>query len=823
VSRAQAVPLRPRPPQLWRFLLIALLVPTTLAALAGWTGLEYGRAEALRESARRAADRQIEMVRTLAQLADAETSQRGFVITGDERFLELYAPARRRVEVKLHGMMRDVAGEERARLERLRGVAAAKFAEMDRVLAARRAGGLNAAAPLVASGEGKRLMDAARVLAADVVAAEERRERQRVSAFDARTRRIRSLSWVTVIGVALVLALGLWRLRRERQRGHETELRAYEAAVRQRILFESTVDAIAVLNPSGSIETLNPAAMRLLGYERDELMQRDVSTIFELPRTTGSFHERIGYAHGVLATSFLPDRVVRHRDGSELPVDVALGVMKLPDGDHIILSIRDIAERKRVEQIKDDLVSTISHELRTPLTSIVGALGLLRTPAAGRLPDAAAQLVGIAEANSTRLIRLINDMLDIDRIDAGKLKIERTRLDLRALVKRGCSASRGLGTHGVTIECALPDQPLHIEGDPDRLLQVVANLASNAVRLSPPGAEVRIALTREDDVARVVVDDRGPGVPEEFRSRIFGRFERAAEQDTSGTGLGLAISREIIEQHGGAIGFEDRPGGGTRFSFTIPLPLHSDGDRPRVLICAADQSVAARLTGLADGEGYASVVVDSAARARAMIASEPFGAALVDVSFSTENGLPLARALRDDADRSGLPIIVLAASGDAPLDESAHVDFLDWLEEPLDAARLAEAIRVGRERLGISPPTILHLEDDRDLLAVTAAALGAEARILTARNLDEARAILARQEVDIAIIDIHLEDGVGLDLLPALVDRAGVAIPTVIYSAQRVPAEAAGRVDATLIKAPGSIPNLKATIRRILHQRRVTT
>ena len=816
MTRWQAALRRPQPPQWWRFALWAVCVPLMLGALASWLGVEQRGNEALRRATEQSAERQIAMLGAMARLTDAETSQRGYVITGSQQFLELYVPARREVDRSVSALSQAFTDrpEQARRLAAFREIASAKFVEMDGVIATRESAGLTEGARRVAEGLGKRLMDRARQLSDQIVQVERQEAGARSRAFAEQRQTALVLGWTMVAVTTLVLVAGLYLVWRQRRERYAADLQTFEASVRNRAILDSTADAIAILNPSGSIETINASARALTGFTIADLKQRDVTLLFDPPGRDGSFLERIGLEGGALRQPVLTDRIVRTRSGGEVPVDIALGVMHLASGDHIVASLRDVTERKRMERIKDDLISTVSHELRTPLTTIVGALGLLRSAVAAPLPESAAKLVRMAEANSARLIRIINDMLDIDRLDAGKLKIDKRRLDLRDVVRRAQEANAGFRERGVRVSWAAPETPVMVTADQDRLLQVIGNLVSNAKRASPPGGEIVVVVEARRDGALVAVDDRGAGVPEAFRERIFGRFERAPGQDAPGTGLGLAISREIVAAHEGRIWFEDRDGGGTRFAFLIPYAAQAPG----VLICEGEPAVAAKLASLTEADGFRAVIATSPEEARRRLADEDLIAIIVDVEFSKHHGVALARAVRDGEDRHDLPIIMLAAQEPKDWASSTHVDFVDWLEKPVDRVRLTQAIRSACARSDGEAPAILHLDDDRDMLAVTAAALGAEARILSARSIEEAHAILAAESVALAIIDLHLEGASGLDLLPALVDARGVAIPTILYSGQRIGVEAAGKVDAVLVKAPGSLPDLKATIHRMLQR-----
>ncbi|QSQ21631.1 GAF domain-containing sensor histidine kinase [Pyxidicoccus parkwayensis] len=226
------------------------------------------------------------------------------------------------------------------------------------------------------------------------------------------------------------------------------------------------------------------------------------------------------------------------------------------------------------QRLKNEFVSTVSHELRTPLTSIRGSLGLLAGGVAGPLSEPVAEMVGIAHKNSDRLIRLINDILDLDKMEAGKLDLHLETAELAPLLLHAADAHRGYASeYGVRVEVELEAPGARARVDADRLAQVLANLLSNALKFSPRGEAVTLRLVRRDGALRVSVQDRGPGVPDGFRARIFQKFAQADGSDTrrrGGTGLGLSIARSLVERLGGALDFSSAPGAGTTFWFDLP-------------------------------------------------------------------------------------------------------------------------------------------------------------------------------------------------------------------------------------------------------------
>jgi signal transduction histidine kinase len=264
------------------------------------------------------------------------------------------------------------------------------------------------------------------------------------------------------------------------------------------------------------------------------------------------------------------------RDGQRAG-EVRVAACQWGDAPARLVAIRDVTERKRIERLHDEFVSTVSHELRTPLTSIVGSLGLLVGKAAGSLPEQASRLLTIALKNSQRLTRLINDILDINKMEAGDVVFQLRCVDIRAVTEQAIEATRGFaGSYDVEIMFDGASPTANVWADGDRLVQVFANLLSNAIKFSPSGSEVAVAVKDMGDTVRISVRDWGPGIPDGFKSHIFEKFAQADASDArqrGGSGLGLSIVRHIVARLGGLVGFEDAPGGGTIFNVDLPRAL----------------------------------------------------------------------------------------------------------------------------------------------------------------------------------------------------------------------------------------------------------
>jgi signal transduction histidine kinase len=240
----------------------------------------------------------------------------------------------------------------------------------------------------------------------------------------------------------------------------------------------------------------------------------------------------------------------------------------------LLRALRYAVERKRLERLKDEFVSTVSHELRTPLTSISGSLGLLMGNAVGKLPDAAVRLLAIAHTNSQRLVRLVNDILDIEKMESRQIVFKFGRVEVRSLISQAIEANRVFAeAGGVRIRLEDASAVCDVRADPDRLAQVVSNLLSNASKFSPADNEVVVAIENGTDVVRISVRDHGAGISADFKPHVFERFAQADAtnaRQNGGTGLGLSIVKQIVDRLGGEVGFADAPGGGAIFYVTLP-------------------------------------------------------------------------------------------------------------------------------------------------------------------------------------------------------------------------------------------------------------
>jgi PAS domain S-box-containing protein len=353
----------------------------------------------------------------------------------------------------------------------------------------------------------------------------------------------------------------------ERRRTEE-RLRASEA--RTRSIIDNMTGGLITLDGSGKIESINPAGERIFGYRREELVGQHLALL--LPEPPGQ--DKASY----LKTAFpkalgrVTEWQGRRKNGEVFPFELSMFEFETEAGRHFAGNIRDVSERHEVERLKKEFVSTVSHELRTPLTSIRGSLSLLASGMLGELPDEAKEAAEIADRNALRLIGLINDILDLERFESGKLDMHMGEVALQDVLQRSVEAVRGVAEkHGVALE--IKGSPARAWGDADRLVQVVVNLAGNAVKFSRPGQSVTLETEQKPPFVEVRVIDRGRGIPKALQDAVFERFKQVEASDArekGGTGLGLAICKTIVERHGGEIGVSSEEGRGSTFYFRVP-------------------------------------------------------------------------------------------------------------------------------------------------------------------------------------------------------------------------------------------------------------
>jgi PAS domain S-box-containing protein len=597
-------------------------------------------------------------------------------------------------------------------------------------------------------------------------------------------------------------------------------------------ILDNVIDGIITIDSKGVVQSFNRAAETIFGYTADEIIGRNVNML--MPEPYHSEHD--GYLQNYHATGI--QRIIglgrevegRRKDGSVFPMDLAVSRSAHQGQPLFIGLVRDITERKRVELMKTEFVSTVSHELRTPLTSISGALGLIIGGALGELPDQVKVMLDIAYKNSKRLGLLINDLLDMEKLAADKMYLDLQTQALMPLVEQTLESIRAYGEqYQVNFELIERADDVQVRVDGGRLQQVLTNFLSNAAKFSPPGAQVEVAVRLRKNSVQVEVIDHGPGISDEFRSRIFQKFSQADSSDTrqkGGTGLGLSISKELIECMNGLIGFDSEEGQGASFYFQLPVWLAEEttqqtantliSDAPCLLVVEDDPDIAALLSIMLQRAGYQVDVAANGELALNYLAQNEYAAMTLDLMLPDQNGVALIRRIRSQTKTETLPIIVVSAfTEDGKLAINGDFNAVDWIEKPFDEARLTAAVRRFLPTQQACKPRVLHVEDDADLHHIVATIGRDFADFDVAHNLVEARAKLALERYSLVVLDIGLPDGSGWELLPDL-KRLNPEPPVIVLSGSEMTEEQQSHVQAALVKT--RIPNqdILDTIKRLL-------
>lgn len=412
--------------------------------------------------------------------------------------------------------------------------------------------------------------------------------------------------------------------------------------LRQAILDAANLTIIST-DTEGIIRTFNRGAERMLGYTEEEVAGK---------LTPAAFHD----GDEIAARAETTETYYMRKDGSRFPVQLATTSLRDQQGKIIgFLYIgSDISERKKADLIKNEFISTVSHELRTPLTSIRGALGLVAGKFADGLPAKALTLLETANRNAERLTLLINDILDLEKIESGKLEFSFQVLDIVELAQQAITANEGYAANHhvkLTLNCA--ERHILINGDEHRLMQVFANLLSNAIKYSPADECVAIHVQRLEKLVRIAVEDHGRGIPEKFRARIFGRFSQADSTDSrekGGTGLGLSITKAIVQRHGSDIDYHSVMGHGTRFFFDLPIldmASVNDAKTPNadILICEDDIDNAHILKMMLEKEGFICHISTTLHSTRQALAAHEYALLILDLVLPDGNGLELIEAV----------------------------------------------------------------------------------------------------------------------------------------------------------------------------------
>ncbi|MCW3016396.1 MAG: Two-component hybrid sensor and histidine kinase regulator [Solirubrobacterales bacterium] len=617
---------------------------------------------------------------------------------------------------------------------------------------------------------------------------------------DAHNSRIALIVMVLGLASAVLIAVIQFIAAKARAAADSGRRRTESLLAQNESLLNSAGEGIFGIDGDGRITFVNPAATRMTGYESDELIGLSKHDLIHHTRPDGTPYPvqdspvTAALQQGTVQSA--DQDVYFRKDGSSFPVEYTITpILERGRVKGAVVVFKDITERREIERAKDEFTSMVSHELRTPLTSIRGSLGLLESGVLGPLPEKGRRMVEIAVQNTNRLVRLINDILDIERIDSDKLDMHAELCDARALVELAVQSLGQLAAEA-QVSLVVEGEPVALFADPDRVLQTLTNLISNAVKFSPPDSTVRLSSKRRGQEVLFEVSDGGRGIPADKLDAIFERFQQVDASDSrekGGTGLGLAICRTIVEHHGGRIWVQSELGRGSTFSFVLPAPSVDDEparDRPAggplILVCDDDASVVEVVGAMLEQRGYRVIAAHSGEQAVERAMAERPDAILLDLLMPGMSGWETAAALKEHPETRAVPIVILSVLSPAEA-EASGTPVADWVQKPLDEAMLFAALERAVAPCG-EPFKVLIVEDDPDVAAILGAMFDRHG-IQVFRAADGREAIELSQHIlpDLLVLDIGLPETDGFQVVDWLRRHERLsALPLVVYTAREL-------------------------------------
>lgn len=482
-------------------------------------------------------------------------------------------------------------------------------------------------------------------------------------------------------------------------------------------------------------------------------------------------------------------------DGSERERTMLVARSRLVDaaGTTYALSCvaTDITERREMEQAKDQFIGVVSHELRTPLSSIRGALSLLSEDGDSLDETGRQRMIEIASSNSERLVALINDILDIQRIESGATVHQPVTCDSAELIGQAVDAMTALAAEKRIAITAEPES-LECLAEPGRIVQVLSNFLSNAVKFSPENSRIDVGCEVVGDQVGLYVRDQGRGIPPDMLEAVFDRFQQvdsSDSRDVGGTGLGLAICREIADQHGGRVWAESEQGVGSCFWVSLPparrAPAEPDRQVPSggatVLICDDDPSSRSEAREMVESLGFVGIEAASAEVAVSLARSESPEVVLLDLVMPGEDGFATLAMLAEDEQTAEIPVVMMSALAPDSA-ETPPLPVADWITKPATVERLLGAL----SRAHVSPESghVLVVEDDAGLAGVLMEQLRRdEIPAVHARTGREAIRIASQLRPHLIVLDVGLPEGDGFDVVDALRSQEIIPEGLIIYSA----------------------------------------
>ncbi len=614
-------------------------------------------------------------------------------------------------------------------------------------------------------------------------------------------------------------------------------LQAENARSRHRAVLDATVEGMILLSPDGEIMTVNRRLSELFAIEATELVGQHFDEL--QPRLEQIFTDPTRLREMIASSVANPEcsltEMVAQKWPSERHLELVVTPVRNERNQHLgsLYLFRDATQERQAEQIRSEFVSLVSHELRTPLTSIKGYVDLLLEGEVGDLSDEQCHFLEIVKNNADRLIRLINDLLDVSSVESGKIELKLEPVDLARVIRSVQGSLRPqLEAKRQKIKLDLPSQLPSVFADTVRVGQILTNLLSNAHKYTPEGGEITVTAAEEDGVVRIDVQDTGIGLTPEEQQRIFDKFFRAknrAMREVGGTGLGLSITEALVQLHGGVITVRSEPGRGSTFSFTLAV-AHGNVHRAtqasliapsaRILVVDDEPDIGHLIQRYLERAEYQVVLAHTAEEGVRIARSERPDLITLDIMLPDVDGFTALEWLKQDAVTAEIPIMLLSILPD--IGKGQLVGAVDYLTKPVHEQILLE--RIGQILTG-KRGTLLVVDDDADLHGMLDEMLTrAGYRVIVAADGVEALEVVRRHPPDLALIDVKMPRVDGIAVLRQLrADGATRNLPVIVMTGELGMLEQNRRIvealGSTILPKPLTPEELAAAIGKAFSER----
>ncbi len=570
----------------------------------------------------------------------------------------------------------------------------------------------------------------------------------------------------------------------------DTALEAYRK--RAEAILASTGDGLIVFDPEDVITYINPAATMLAGLRPSKLLGKR-TPLWEML----SMMPEDSFSPAIDGSQV---REVRLEEPEHRIMDVRTDPVLDENGGYLgyVATLHDVTAEREVGQMKNEFVSTVSHELRTPLTSIKGYIDLILDGEAGEINEIQREFLSIVKQNSDRLVELINDMLDISRIESGRIHLKIQPLDICDLIAGAVDTFQAVSDQsGHKLLPKAPADLPKVAGDRDRVGQVLMNFISNAIKYSPEGGSVTVKAKIEGDTVVVAITDQGIGIAKEDQAKLFTKFYRvdsSLTREIGGTGLGLSICKSIIELLGGKVGVKSTAGKGSTFWFSLPVASKDLVRTPgvegpsaaggMVLVVDRDPEIANLVETYLVKQGYDVVKAHTAQEALEKAIEVRPRVITLDVMLDDGDGFDLLQKLKDTPETSEIPVLVLSIVCDEG--RSCRLGAADYLEKPIDKRRLTTVIDdlVG----SVASPVVLVVDDDRNIVDLLCRNLKSKGySVVAAYNGAEAMAALRKKHPDLILLDLQMPVMDGYQVIEKVKTNPDTKdIPIVVMTAHQI-------------------------------------